>query len=120
MLSVLSPRLNALVSLRHAVLLVPFTAILGPMSGSVDWSFALTSAVPNAVFVQSAWAFWKEASERTAKRCFFVSLWYLPVVLGLMMVHKNLGGWLAKRWRDEEAGEEVEAYKLDGKEVRLV
>lgn len=105
MLSVLSPRLNALVSLRHAVLLVPFTAILGPMSGSVDWSFALTSAVPNAVFVHSAWAFWKNTTEAAAKRVFWVSLWYLPVVLGLMMVHKNLGAWIGRRWRDEEEEE---------------
>lgn len=108
MLSVLSPRLNALVSLRHAILLVPFTAILAPMSGSVDWSFALTSAVPNAVFVQSAWTFWRNTTEQTAKKCFFVSLWYLPVVLGLMMIHKNLGGWIAKNWREGEEEEEKE------------
>lgn len=108
MLSVLSPRLNALVSLRHAILLVPFTAILAPMSGSVDWSFAVTSAVPNAVFVQSAWAFWRNTTEQTAKRCFFVSLWYLPVVLGLMMIHKNLGGWISRQMRDEEDEMSVE------------
>jgi heme O synthase-like polyprenyltransferase len=94
MLSVLSPRLNALVSLRHAVLLVPFTALLAPLSGSVDWSFALTSAAPNAVFVQSAWVFWRHTTEAAAKRLFWVSLWYLPVVLGLMMVHKTVAGWL--------------------------
>ena len=111
MLSVLSPRLNALVSLRHAVLLVPFTAVLAPMSGSVDWSFALTSAVPNAVFVQSAIAFWRNTTEATAKRVFFVSLWYLPVVLGLMMIHKNAASWLGLRpdGESETKGEEVRA-----------
>ena len=105
MLSVLSPRLNALVSLRHAVLLVPFTAILVPLSGSVDWSFALTSAAPNAVFVQSAWRFWRCTSEATAKRLFWVSLWYLPVVLGLMMVHKNLAAWMRRRDENETRDE---------------
>jgi heme O synthase-like polyprenyltransferase len=112
MLSVLSPRLNALVSLRHALLLVPFTAVLAPLSGSVDWSFALTSAVPNAMFVQSAWAFYRRTNEVTAKRCFFVSLWYLPVVLGLMMVHRGADGWLQAR------REEREKEKVGGEEER--
>ena len=102
MLSVLSPRLNALVSLRHAVLLVPFTAAAAPLSGAVDWSFALTTAVPNAYFVKSAWDFWRDTNERTAKRCFFVSLWYLPVVLGLMVAHKGVRGW----WRRSQLTEE--------------
>lgn len=114
MLSVLSPRLNALVSLRHAVLLVPFTAVLGPMSGSVDWSFALTSAVPNAIFVQSAWQFWRHTTEAAAKRVFFVSLWYLPVVLGLMMIHKNAASWLGIKKDEEEDAERI-ATRTEGK-----
>ena len=102
MLSVLSPRLNALVSLRHAILLVPFTAVLAPLTGSVDWSFAATSAIPNAAFVQASWAFYRQTNDITAKRLFFVSLWYLPVVLGLMMVHKNVAGWFNRRQEKEE------------------
>ncbi|KAK8864612.1 protoheme IX farnesyltransferase [Kwoniella newhampshirensis] len=105
MLSVLSPRLNALVSLRHAILLVPFTAILGPLSGSVDWSFALTSAIPNYIFVRDAWAFYKQTTEKRAKKLFFVSLWYLPVVLGLMLVHKNVAGWLSSTKKEEQEAE---------------
>ncbi|WVR06840.1 protoheme IX farnesyltransferase [Kwoniella sp. DSM 27419] len=97
MLSVLSPRLNALVSLRHALLLVPFCAVLAPLSGSVDWSFALTSAIPNYIFVKEAWLFYRRTTEARAKKLFFVSLWYLPVVLGLMLVHKNVAGWLGRR-----------------------
>lgn len=94
MLSVLSTRLNALVSLRHAVLLIPFTAVLAPLTGSVDWSFALTSALPNYMFVKSAWDFYRKQTEKRAKKVFWVSLWYLPVVLGLMMIHNALAGWL--------------------------
>ena len=89
MLSVLSPRLNALVSLRHAILLIPISSVLAPLSGSVDWSFAATSLVPNAIFAQSAWVFWRTTTDAAAKRLFFISLWYLPAVLGLMMVHRN-------------------------------
>ena len=105
MLSVLSPRLNALVSLRHAALLIPFTAVLGPLSGSVDWSFAATSAAPNYIFGKAAWDFYVKTGEGTAKRLFWVSLWYLPVVLGLMMVHKSFGGWLRKAEIEEGGGE---------------
>jgi heme O synthase-like polyprenyltransferase len=96
MLSVLSPKLNALVSLRHSILLIPITAIMAPLSGSVDWSFALTSSVPNIYFTGEAIKFWKVQSEANARRLFFVSLWYLPVVLGLMMAHNTVQkrGWL--------------------------
>jgi protoheme IX farnesyltransferase len=84
------------------------------MSGSVDWSFALTSAVPNAIFVQSAWQFWRHTTEAAAKRVFFVSLWYLPVVLGLMMIHKNAASWLGIKQDEEDDAERIEA-RTDGK-----
>ncbi|WVQ67297.1 protoheme IX farnesyltransferase [Kwoniella botswanensis] len=105
MLSVLSPKLNALVSLRHSVLLIPFTMILTPLSGSVDWSFALTAALPNFIFTRDSWKFYKTPTEAIAKKLFFTSLWYLPVVLGLMLVHKNIAGWLVSV-NDEEKEEE--------------
>jgi protoheme IX farnesyltransferase len=96
MLSVLSPKLNALVSLRHSIALIPITAIMAPLSGSVDWSFALTSTIPNIYFTREAVKFWKYQTEANARRLFFVSLWYLPVVLGLMMAHNTVQkrGWL--------------------------
>jgi len=109
MLSVLSPRLNALVSLRHALLLVPICAVMAPLSGCVDWTFALTSAIPNAMFVKEAWKFFRTTNEANAKRVFFVSLWYLPVVLGLMLAHKNIGGWIRKElnWEESDEGKEM-------------
>lgn len=106
MLSVLSPRLNALVSLRHALLLVPICALMAPLSGCVDWTFALTSAIPNAIFVKEAFKFYKTTTEANAKRVFFASLWYLPVVLALMLVHKNVWGWVRKEigWENSDEG----------------
>ncbi|WVW84144.1 protoheme IX farnesyltransferase [Kwoniella bestiolae CBS 10118] len=106
MLSVLSPKLNALVSLRHSLLLIPFTMILPPLSGSVDWSFAITSAIPNYIFTRDSWRFYKTPTEAIAKRLFFTSLWYLPVVLGLMLVHKNLAGWLVSSKEEQEQKEQ--------------
>ena len=102
MLSVLSPRLNALVSLRHTILLIPITAVVGPLSGSVDWSFAATSAIPNGIFAQAAWIFYRQVNEASAKRLFFVSLWYLPVILGLMIAHNKGRAW----WQSREDSDE--------------
>jgi heme o synthase len=94
MLSVVSPQRNSLVALRHALLLVPVCSILTPFSGLTTWAFALTSLVPNAICVRAAWRFWQKGGEKEAKACWNVCLWYLPVVLGLMMVHKKDMEWL--------------------------
>ncbi|KAG5653232.1 hypothetical protein H0H81_001615 [Sphagnurus paluster] len=97
MLSVLDPRKNALVSLRHAILLVPVCSVLSPLSGLTTWGLAATALVPNLICVRAAWKFWRTGAEKDARVVFQHSLWYLPVLLGLMMVHKqgvDWWGWL--------------------------
>jgi len=93
MLSSLSPSRNSLVALRHAVLLVPVCSVLFPLSGLTTWTFALTTLVPNAVCVRAAWKFWRDRGEKNARVLFRHSLWYLPVILALMMVHKQNMEW---------------------------
>ena len=93
MLSVLSPQKNALVSLRHTLLLVPICSILFPLSGLTTWTFALTSLLPNCLWVRSAAAFWRSCGEKQARSLFHASLWYLPLMLALMMVHKQGVEW---------------------------
>ncbi|TEB34464.1 protoheme IX farnesyltransferase [Coprinellus micaceus] len=109
MLSVIDPAKNALVSLRHAALLVPICSILFPLSGLTTWAFALTSLVPNLICVRSAWRFWKYGGEKHARSTFQHSLWYLPVVMGLAMLHKQGMDWL--NWlgivNDEEEKEQA-------------
>ncbi|KAJ7089313.1 UbiA prenyltransferase family-domain-containing protein [Mycena belliarum] len=103
MLAVLSPRKNALVSLRHAALLVPICSVLIPLSGLTTWTFALTSLVPNAIYAQAAWQFWRVGGEKEARLVFRHSLWYLPVIMALMMLHKQGVDWA--KWlglRDDE------------------
>ncbi|KAF8962687.1 UbiA prenyltransferase family-domain-containing protein [Flammula alnicola] len=94
MLSVFSPTKNALVSLRHAVLLLPICSILVPLSGLTTWMFALTTLIPNLFCVRAAWRFWRRGGEKEARVVFQHSLWYLPVMLGLMMFHKQGMVWL--------------------------
>jgi protoheme IX farnesyltransferase len=108
MLCVLSPERNALVSLRHALLLIPVCSVLVPLSGLTTWTFAFTALVPNSVFSLAAWRFWRRGGEKEARVVFRHSLWYLPAILGLMMVHKQGVSWL--EWmgvRDENAGGNV-------------
>ncbi|KAJ7322886.1 UbiA prenyltransferase family-domain-containing protein [Mycena albidolilacea] len=111
MLAVLSPRKNAVVALRHALLLVPICSVLIPLSGLTTWTFALTSLVPNAICAHAAWQFWRVGGEKEARLMFRHSLWYLPVVMALMMLHKQGVDWA--KWlgiRDEDdTKSEVEA-----------
>ncbi|KAF5342428.1 hypothetical protein D9611_001738 [Ephemerocybe angulata] len=108
MLSVTNSAKNALVSLRHAALLVPVCSVLVPLSGLTTWAFALTSLIPNLICVRAAWRFYKHGGEKNARSVFQHSLWYLPVMMGLMMFHKQGMDWL--KWLglagDEEQDKE--------------
>jgi heme o synthase len=106
MLSVLSPAKNALVSLRHATLLIPICSVLFPISGLTTWTYALTSLVPNLICARAAWRFWRRGGEKEARVVFQHSLWYLPVILGLAMIHKSNVDWLAWLGFTEEQEEE--------------
>ena len=100
MLSVLSPAKNALVSLRHAIILIPTCSILFPLSGLTTWTFAATSMIPGSVLLRAAWRMWRTRSEKDARSLFQHSLWHLPAILGLMMIHKNGVDWV--EWLGEK------------------
>ncbi|KZO96682.1 protoheme IX farnesyltransferase [Calocera viscosa TUFC12733] len=98
MLSVTDPKHNAMVSLRHATLLFPICSLLVPLSGLTGWLFALTSLVPNAFAWRAAYTWFRaleggRPSEKQARKLWTTCLWYLPVILGLMMLHKRQGWW---------------------------
>lgn len=105
MLSVLNPAKNALVSLRHATLLIPICSILIPLSGLTTWAFALTALPPNLICLAAAWKWCRSGGEKNARVVFRHSLWYLPVILGLMMFHKQGMDWL--KWLGLSDEEEV-------------
>ena len=105
MLSVISPSKNSLVSLRHALILGSVCSVLIPISGLTTWTFALTSFIPNVVGIRAAWAFWKLGGEKQARAVWQHSLWYLPVILGLMMFHKQGMDWMSWFTSREDASE---------------
>ncbi|GJE85658.1 protoheme IX farnesyltransferase [Phanerochaete sordida] len=111
MLSVISPAKNSLVSLRHALILGSVCSVLIPLSGLTTWAFALTSLVPNVLSIRAAWAFWRFGGEKQARAVWQICLWYLPVILGLMMIHKqgmNWTSWTSWFTSEEESKEEVQ------------
>jgi protoheme IX farnesyltransferase len=105
MLSAIDPRKNALVSLRHTLLLLfPVCSVLPPVTGAVTWAFLATSLPANLVFTYRAINFMRFRNEKTARKLFFVSLWWLPAQLGLMMIHKRSGVWNDWKWWREQLG----------------
>ena len=102
MLSVLSPTKNTLVALRHAIILVPTCSILFPLSGLTTWTFATTSLIPGSVLLCATWRMWRTGSEKDARGLFQHSLWHLPTILGLMMIHKNGVDWGEWFWKKDE------------------
>jgi heme o synthase len=113
MLSVLDPTKNALVALRHSVLLTALSCTLIPLSGLTTWWFVATSLVPNAILLNWSWKFWRNGGEKMARGLWGASLWYLPVMLGLMMYHKRGMEWL--NWlglKEVEAGEGAKEEKI--------
>ncbi|KAF8518195.1 UbiA prenyltransferase family-domain-containing protein [Gautieria morchelliformis] len=108
MLAVTNPPLNALVSLRHSVALIGICSVLIPLSGLTTWAFAMTSLIPNTFLSRAAWKFWRIGTEKEAKALFHTSLWYLPVVLALMMFHKQGMEWLEFiGWRDRKSPKDM-------------
>lgn len=102
MLSVSNPALNTVVALRHALLLIPVCSILIPLSGLTTWMFAVTSFLPNTICARYAWAFWRRGGEKEARKLWYACLWQLPVIMGLMMVHKNGLEWVSWFRTDED------------------
>ncbi|GBL51978.1 Protoheme IX farnesyltransferase, mitochondrial [Candidozyma auris] len=103
-----NPRLNSRVSLRYSLLMFPICFGLSYF-GVTDWVFCIDSSIANAWLSVLAYRFWKqqkinhsttsqipgqaiEAANLAARKLFWCSVWQLPAVLVLAMLHKK-GQW---------------------------
>ncbi|KAM3122295.1 hypothetical protein ACQ2H7_004516 [Candidozyma auris] len=103
-----NPRLNSRVSLRYSLLMFPICFGLSYF-GVTDWVFCIDSSIANAWLSVLAYRFWKqqkinhsttsqipgqaiEAANLAARKLFWCSVWQLPAVLILAMLHKK-GQW---------------------------
>ncbi|EGW32133.1 uncharacterized protein SPAPADRAFT_55660 [Spathaspora passalidarum NRRL Y-27907] len=100
-----NPKLNARVALRYSILMFPLCFGLSYF-GVTDWVFPFDSAIANGWLTYLAYQFWKQqqynyreghkpTSEGLAlagihaKKLFWCSVWHLPAVLILAMLHKK-------------------------------
>nr|AUW31093.1 putative mitochondria protoheme IX farnseyltransferase [Cladonia uncialis subsp. uncialis] len=85
-------RMNGRVALRYAILCFPICVGLWWFQ-ITDQGFLVTSSVINGWMVTEAWKFWrKEGHKGSARGLFWASVWHLPVVMVLAMLHKK-GLW---------------------------
>ncbi|KAA8916495.1 hypothetical protein TRICI_001358 [Trichomonascus ciferrii] len=98
-----NPALNARVALRYSIVMFPICFAMS-YYGVTDWVFVLDSAILNTWLTYGAYIFWKEQRYNTkpvstsgkgsgsARILFWGSVWHLPGVLVLAMLHKK-GQW---------------------------
>jgi protoheme IX farnesyltransferase len=100
MMAVDNPLLNASVSLRYSLSLFPACFLLSYF-GTVDNFFILTSSIPNAFMSWKAYKFYRcYENKEDANSLFFSSLYYLPTIIILMLIHKR--EWSSGKNRKKE------------------
>ncbi|KAF4323272.1 hypothetical protein BBO99_00001532 [Phytophthora kernoviae] len=75
--------------------------ILAALTESTSYMFAVEGTVVNAYTIYLAHKFYANPTNATAQKVFLASLWYLPVIMGCMVLH-------SQQWMDED---EIEAKK---------
>ena len=111
-------RLNGRVALRYAILCFPICAGLW-WCGITDQGFLVTSCVVNGWMVKEAWRFWRLGGHKgSARGLFWASVWHLPVVMVLAMVHKK-GLWQSV-WNRAFGFEEEDEELMDEKTKQMV
>lgn len=100
-----NPKLNARVALRYSILMFPLCFGLSYF-GVTDWVFPFDSAIANGWQAYLAFKFWQQQLKNYknpkgptsegialagihAKKLFWCSVWHLPAVLILAMLHKK-------------------------------
>ncbi|KAK5006650.1 hypothetical protein LTR28_006236 [Elasticomyces elasticus] len=107
MLCFVNPGMNARVALRYSLLMFPICLGLSYV-GVTDRGFVITSTLVNAWMAREAVRFWRyEGARGSARGLFWASVWQLPIVLVLAMVHKK-GLWEGLWRRVGGRGEEEE------------
>ncbi|CAI5730386.1 unnamed protein product [Hyaloperonospora brassicae] len=75
--------------------------IAAAWTGATSYMFAVEGTVVNAYTIYLAHKFYAEPSNASAQKVFLASLWYLPVIMGCMVLH-------SQQWMNDD---ETEAKK---------
>lgn len=89
MASVLNPALTTAVALRHSCALIPLSALIYGLGVCTDPLWLLDSSLLNLLLIYLAYRFRRHPSRHSARRLFFFSLLHLPLLLILLLLHKQ-------------------------------
>lgn len=114
MLAWTNPARNARVALRYSLVFPPLCLALCA-AGVTNWGFAATSMPVNGWLIWEAVRFWrKEGHGGSARGLFWASVWHLPGIMILALLHKK-GMW-TRAWRsvmgDEGEWEDEELEEM--------
>lgn len=108
---------SAALALRYSLYMAPIP-IVAALTDATSYMFAVEGSLVNAYAIYLAHKFYQKPSNATAQKVFLCSLWYLPVMMGCMVLHSQ--SWLdadeleakkkANMWREAFLGE-VENFK---------
>jgi len=76
------------VVLRYSLAMVPL-GLISSLSGMTTWMFAFDSLIPTGYLTYLALKFYKKQDKQSARGIFKFSLIMLPMMMGLMLLHKN-------------------------------
>ncbi|KAL6716543.1 Protoheme IX farnesyltransferase, mitochondrial [Lecanora helva] len=114
-------RMNGRVAFRYALLCFPICVGLW-WCQITDQGFLITSSIVNGWMVKEAWKFWRKEGQRgSARGLFWASVWHLPVVMVLAMIHKKglwEGIWSRLNGGQEEEDEWMEDFEQPARENR--
>jgi len=91
-------------TLKYSLYLLP-TGALCAMSGMTDWTFALDSLLVDSYLIYYALKFYRDNSSYNARKVFFATLFYLPAIMALMILHKKRSKKDEKNNDDDEVQE---------------
>uniref|UniRef100_A0A183CD10 Heme O synthase n=1 Tax=Globodera pallida TaxID=36090 RepID=A0A183CD10_GLOPA len=77
-------------TLRHSFVLLSLCSLCAPLTHLTTWTFALTSLPLNASMLFLAFQFYSNPDKRSATNLFRFTLLYLPVLMALMYVSKDV------------------------------
>lgn len=89
---------SANLAMRYSLYMAPIP-IVAALTDATSYMFAVEGTVVNAYAIYLAHKFYQNPTNATAHKVFMASLWYLPVLMGCMVLH-------SQNWLDEEEREE--------------
>jgi len=88
MMSVTNPALCKRVALRYSIAMIPICT-LAPVCDITTWWFALDTLPLNGWLSYLAWRFYRDSDFKSARKLFRFSLFYLPLLMGFMLLNKK-------------------------------